>query len=176
MKLREVRNTGSIPQLSRDLFNAMKGNKTRDVENLQAFLVTRLMEKNWQDRDVNKYISAIKSANSSKDVEKMIGRYFASEINESSEIVKYKLSVIIPFVEKSNISAAVKQYLRHLQKNGMKVLKRKIKSSEYNINDQEVANVYVDTITSTNLDRDMIKKVIQPKYKIDKLSYTEKDK
>jgi len=88
----------------------------------------------------------------------------------------HKLSLIIASVQESNTSASVKEMIRYLKNKHIKVKSAKVeKLIPFDIEDEKYYNIQVLLKIMCDYDRYQIKNIIEPKYKIEKLSYNKSD-
>ena len=167
-----------VIELIYDMFHAMQKGYETEQERAQAMIIGRLLNAGYNDISLKKILDGVKSAGNIKDIEQLIADYLtpmSESMNlEAPEI--YKASILIPMVQKDNVKSAIKELLRDVETNRMKILKKSVKPGPvFKVNEEDILNVVVIMKIRTQMDRYRIKRSLQPKYTIQKLSYSRKD-
>jgi hypothetical protein len=88
----------------------------------------------------------------------------------------HKLSLVIASVQESNIKSSVKEMIRYFKNKHIKVKSAKVgKLIPFNIEEEKYYNIQVSLKIMCDYDRYQIKNIVEPKYKIEKLSYGKDD-
>lgn len=176
MKLQEALTEKTISDLGIELYDAVEQEDQGRADRAQSMMVATLLNDGWSSAAISKFINSIKSAGSKKDILKILVR--TMHLKEAvEEPTVYKLSFTVPFVSKENSTAAVREALKFVEKNRMKIVKQKIvpgpkfKAGQ----DEEVMNIDIYVSVKTKYDRYRVKRLIQKKYKLNDLSYSKKD-
>ena len=177
MKLKEaVANKGSDFDLMIQFWNNSESEDTRGMEEAESLLTASLLNKGWQRTAIQGLMNKLKNAMSLMDVYKVSSRL---RVNESVEPKTHTATITIPIVDKKNAKAAIKDLLLYIQRNKTKVISHKVLSGGvYDVGGEdgdEAFNISVKLKLQTKYDRHRMKKILEPRYKIEKLSYDRGD-